>query len=178
MPTVADVEGLLLAGGALVRRSEVARISVVVDAGWRAAALAEALAERGVGGDLGESIGGQRSVRSDFSARLLDIARRWTVGARIRVPEPWTLDPGRLRMWAIAGGWLDPAGFVLRVGANDDQLWDAAGSALSAAGVAGVFLGVRAGGPGYRVVGGKRLTRLREMLGDPPAGCPTGRWPS
>lgn len=176
-PTVGDVEGLLLAGGALVRRADGARISVVVDAGWRAGALTSALVERGLGGEQGESIGGQRSVRTDFDPRLLDTARRWTAGARIRVPRDWALDSGRLRMWAIAGGRLDQAGYLLRVGPSDEHLWDGAGAVLSTAGVAGAFLGVRAGGPAYRIVGTKRLTRLREMLGDLPTGCPADSWP-
>jgi hypothetical protein len=48
---------------------------------------------------------------------------------------------------------------------------------MSAAGVAGAFVGPRAGGPAYRVVGLRRLQRLRELVGDPPAAVPAADWP-
>lgn len=175
---VIDVEGLLLGGGALVRRAEAARISVVVDGGWRAEALREALATRGVGAEIGTPVEGRCSVRSAFTPRLLDVARRWTAGARIRVPDGFALRPAALRLWAVAGGYVDHSGYQLRLGATDEQLWVRAGAALAAAGVPGAFLGVRAGGPAYRVVGVRRLTRLRTMVGRPPVDCDDGHWPA
>lgn len=177
-PIVADVEGLLLGGGALVRRAEAVRISVIVDCGWRAEALRVALGNRGLGGELGTPLDGRCSVRSAFDPRLLDIARRWAVGARVRVPADFRLSPARLRLWAVAGGSADQAGYQLGLGATDEQLWDAAGAALSAAGVPGALLGARAGGPAYRIVGARRLSRLRELLGRPPEDCPAGDWPA
>ena len=42
--------------------------------------------------------------------------------------------------------------------------WGAVGAALSAAGIAGVLVGPRAAGPAYRIVGQRRLGRLRELV--------------
>lgn len=176
-PAVADVEGLLLGGGALVRRVEAVRISVVVDCGWRVESLRVAMGNRGLGGELGTPIDGRCSVRSAFDPRLLDIARRWTAGARIRVPDGFGLTPAAVRFWALAGGYADHAGYLLRLGPTDEQLWEAAGAALSAAGVPGAFFGARAGGPAYRIVGARRLSRLRDMVGRPPEDC-EGDWPA
>lgn len=177
-PAIADVEGLLLGGGALVRRAEAVRISVVVDCGWRAEALRVALGNRGLGGELGTPVDGRRSVRSAFHPRLLDVARRWTAGARIRVPDGFRLSPARLRLWAAAAGYADHAGYQLRLGATDEHLWEAAGAALAAAGVPGAFFAARAGGPAYRIVGARRLARLRELVGRPPEDCDDGGWPT
>ncbi|MGI8693738.1 MAG: hypothetical protein ACR2JK_12700 [Geodermatophilaceae bacterium] len=176
-PAVIDVEGLLLGGGALVRRAEAVRVSVLVDSGWRADSLLDALARRGLGGELSTPVEGRCSVRSAFSARLLDLSRRWTAGATIRVPAGFRLTPPGLRLWAVAGGYADHGGYVLRLGVTDEQLWVAAGAALAAAGVPGAFLGTRAGGPAYRVVGTRRLARLREMVGRAPEDCDDGNWP-
>lgn len=178
VPEIADVEGLLLAGGALVRRDQTARISVVVDHGWRTETLAEALDRRGLGSELRLTDGGRCSVGSTFDPRLLDIAQRWTVGAQTRVPTGFVLTAARLRFWVTAAGSRDHAGYLLRLGAGGEQLWDAAGSALSAAGVPGALLGVRAGGPAYRIVGTRRLARLRDLAGRPPSDDTGPDWPS
>ncbi|MGI8652083.1 MAG: hypothetical protein ACR2I7_04725, partial [Geodermatophilaceae bacterium] len=53
----------------------------------------------------------------------------------------------------------------------------AAGTALAAAGLAGVLLGPRAGGPAYRIVGQRRSRRLVELVGPVPAQAPPGAWP-
>jgi len=44
-------------------------------------------------------------------------------------------------------------------------------------GISGALVGPRAGGPAYRVVGQRRLHRLRELVGDPPPGVPDTDWP-
>lgn len=176
-PEVEDVEGLLLAGGAMVRRDGMARISIVVDLGWRTEVLAEALDRRGLGSDLGSPEGGRCSVRSRFDLRLLDVAAHWTVGARTRVPPGFSLTPARLRFWVAAAGTPDHSGFLLRLAVGDEQLWEATGAALAAAGLPAAFLGVRAGGPAYRVVGARRLSRLRELAGRPPSDDAGNDWP-
>jgi len=177
-PEIGDVEGLLLAGGALVRRDRAARISVVVDLGWRTETLAEALDRRGLGSELRLADGGRCSVGSHFDPRLLDTALRWTVGARTRVPAGFVLTAARLRFWVAAAGTRDHAGYLLRLGTGGEHLWAAAGSALSAAGVPGAFLGVRAGGPAYRIVGTRRLARLRDLAGRPPSDDTGTDWPT
>jgi len=52
-----------------------------------------------------------------------------------------------------------------------------AGLRLDGAGVPGILLGPRADGPAYRVLGARRLTRLRELVGAPPAGSGPADWP-
>jgi hypothetical protein len=51
------------------------------------------------------------------------------------------------------------------------------GDALAAAGLIAVFVGPKAGGPAYRIVGLRRVTRLAELVGEPPAGAPQESWP-
>jgi hypothetical protein len=81
-----------------------------------------------------------------------------------------------LRLWAIAAGRSDDAGYVLGTAAPDQPVHLAAGAQLSRLGVAAVSLPGR-GGPGWRVTSTRRVRRLAELLGEPPAGC--GRhWPS
>ncbi|MET7420324.1 hypothetical protein [Dactylosporangium sp. NPDC005555] len=55
--------------------------------------------------------------------------------------------------------------------------WVAVGDALAAAGLIAVFVGPKAGGPAYRIVGLRRVTRLAELVGEPPAGAPHASWP-
>ncbi|MEU0553349.1 hypothetical protein [Dactylosporangium sp. NPDC006015] len=55
--------------------------------------------------------------------------------------------------------------------------WVAIGDALSAVGLIAVFVGPKAGGPAYRIVGLRRVTRLAELVGEPPAGAPNASWP-
>jgi hypothetical protein len=55
--------------------------------------------------------------------------------------------------------------------------WVVVGDALAAAGLIAVFVGPKAGGPAYRIVGLRRVTRLAELVGEPPAGAPQASWP-
>ncbi|MEV4507563.1 hypothetical protein AB0K00_01200 [Dactylosporangium sp. NPDC049525] len=55
--------------------------------------------------------------------------------------------------------------------------WVAVGDALAAAGLIAVFVGPKAGGPAYRIVGLRRVTRLAELVGEPPPGAPQVSWP-
>ncbi|MEV4131147.1 hypothetical protein AB0J72_03175 [Dactylosporangium sp. NPDC049742] len=55
--------------------------------------------------------------------------------------------------------------------------WVAIGDALAAVGLIAVFVGPKAGGPAYRIVGLRRVTRLAELVGEPPAGAPNASWP-
>ncbi|MBA3524715.1 MAG: hypothetical protein H0T85_09235 [Geodermatophilaceae bacterium] len=176
-PAVEDVEGLLLAGGALVRRLGTARISVLTDVGWRAEEIRSGMDTRGLAAELGEAAGGRCSVRSAFDPRLVDMAGRWSAGARSRIPAGFVLTHRRLRFWAVAAGGHDHAGYLLRVGPHDEHLHEAIGALLSAAGIPGAFLGVRAGGPAYRIVGSRRLARLRELAGRLPVDADPDCWP-
>ncbi|MGH3752101.1 MAG: hypothetical protein ACRDRP_05295 [Pseudonocardiaceae bacterium] len=45
------------------------------------------------------------------------------------------------------------------------------------AGLAPTLLGPRVGGPALRIASRRRITRLAELIGDPPPATPPGRWP-
>jgi hypothetical protein len=177
VPALADLDGVLLAGGHWARSAAGARLSVVVAEEWRTAALAAAFTERGVGGD--DAIVAAASgfgVRTAFSPQLVEHAARWTRGANVGLPAGFRLTAGGLRLWAIAAGRRDEAGYLLATPEPDDALHRAAGAQLSRLGVAAVSLGQR-GGPGWRVTSAKRLRRLVELLGPPPSGAEAA-WPT
>jgi hypothetical protein len=115
-------------------------------------------------------------VRTGFSPLLVEHAARWTRGANVGLPAGFVLSAGGLRLWAIAAGRPDEAGYLLATPDPDDALHRAAGAQLSRLGVAAVSLGQR-GGPGWRVTSAKRLRRLVELLGPPPAGAEAA-WPT
>lgn len=176
-PAVEDLEGLLAGPGQLVRRGAEARLGVVVAAPWRGAVLLDAFEERGLVGEQAVTHDGAPVVRTGFSTALAGVAGRWSRGARIFPPDGFALDGPRLRLWAVAAGQADPYGYALRLGGTDDAAWTAVGSALHGAGVPGTLVGPRAGGPAYRITGSRRLTRLRELVGDPPTAASTRDWP-
>jgi hypothetical protein len=185
-PMLVDLEGLLAGPGQVVRRGDVARVSVVVTVGWRADALAAEMGSLGVEPETEPAEpanpGGQSvTVRTPWLTELLDVANRWTHGA-VKVPPPgWVLDGGRLRWWCLSAGSGpaadQPAMYTLALGASDEPAWGAVGAALAAAGIAGALVGPRADGPAYRIVGQRRLARLRELVGDTPHGVPVEAWP-
>lgn len=170
-PQLVDLDGLLLAGGDWVRseRDSVARLSVLVTDGWRADALRAELAARALDSDTAPAPGGLIAVRTELTDRLAGQAGRWTRGASLRLPADLALSPSGLRLWAIAGGRRDEAGYLLPVAEPDGQLQRTAGAQLARLGVAAVAVGVR-GGPGWRVTSVKRLRRLGELVGSPPDG--------
>jgi hypothetical protein len=124
---------------------------------------------------------GGQTVQSPWLEALRPMADAWTRGA-VKMPPPgWVLDGSRLRWWCLAGGsWTAGSGtgmYTLSLGASDEPSWGAAGAALAAAGLAPVLVGPRADGPAYRIVGQRRLARLRELDGEPPPGLPEEAWP-
>jgi hypothetical protein len=170
-PELADLDGVLLAGGHWARSTSGARLSVVVADEWRAQALATAFGERGVAGeDAIVPAAAGFGVRTAFAPALVEHAARWTRGANVGLPAGFRLSAGGLRLWAIAAGRLDEAGYLLATAEPDDALHRAAGAQLARLGVAAVSLGQR-GGPGWRVTSAKRLRRLVELLGPPPSGA-------
>ena len=180
-PMLVDLEGLLAGPGQVVRRGDAARVSVVVTVGWRADALAAEMASLGVEAETEPAEPGSVTVRTPWLTELLEVANRWTLGAVKVPPAGWVLDGGRLRWWCLSAGSGpaadQPAMYTLALGASDEPAWGAVGAALAAAGIAGVLVGPRADGPAYRIVGQRRLARLRELVGDAPHGVPVEAWP-
>lgn len=183
-PTVADLDGVVLAGGqwvhAQVAGVACARLSVLVDAAWRAEALVAELNVRGieaeqvVGGHAGE-LSALIDVRTTLDPTLTHEARRWTRGARLAPPPDFSLSPGGLRLWAIASGRRDDVGYLFATPAIESPVHRAAGARLAAAGLTAVGVGER-GRPGWRITGVKRIRRCAELLGDPPPGAGS-HWP-
>jgi len=140
-PSVADLEGLLLGPGQLARMGGTARLSVIVPNRWRQAALLAAFVERGLPGESTSTEDGRPAVRTPFLAALGPAARRWARGAVKAVPDGFTLDGQRLRLWAIAAGHSDGAGYLFTLGAHDDpNVWSSAGTVLRVAGLPATFL--------------------------------------
>lgn len=168
-PSLDDLDGVLLAGGRWVRNAGTARLSVVVADPWRADALAEEFDLRGVGGDEDAIVPAEDgwSVRTRFCAELGPGAARWSRGANEGPPPGFALTAGGLRLWAIAAGRVDEAGYLFATARPDTTLHLAAGAALSRLGLAAVSIGVR-GGPGWRITSAKRLRRVAELLGAAP----------
>jgi hypothetical protein len=173
-PVAADLDGVLLAGGQWVRAGTAARLSVVVADLWRARALAAEFVLRGAGGQSAAAEHGY-SVRTDFATDLTPHAVRWTRGANLAPPPGLALSATGLRLWALAAGRADDAGYLLGTADADGPVHLAAGAQLARLGVTGVSLGSR-GGPGWRVSSAKRIRRLAELVGEHPEGA-AGDWP-
>jgi hypothetical protein len=177
-PVPEDLEGLLAGPGQIVRMGGTARVSIVVDAPWRVHVLVDELAARGLGATWVSTVDSHYGVRSAYSTGLAPMATAWLRGA-VKMPPPgFALDGRRLRLWLAAAGSPDQTGgFVLRLGASDEPSWAPVGAALAAIGLTGALLSARSGGPAYRIEGRRRLARLTELVGDPPALAPAGVWP-
>ncbi|HVE99698.1 MAG TPA: hypothetical protein VNA12_11025 [Mycobacteriales bacterium] len=174
-----DLEGLLCGTGQAVRQGDVARVSVVVPATeqWRIDPLLACLAGLGLDGETLPAEADGVAVRTPFSPLLVDLARRWSTAGAKRPPADLTLDGPRLRWWVIAAGRHDDQGFLLKLSPQDESSWPGIGAALARAGVPGALVGPRADGPAYRLIGAKRLGRLRELVGSAPVGVPEEAWP-
>lgn len=187
-PQLADLDGLLAGPGQVVRRGREARISVVVGDPWRVAVLVAEM--RGLGlepelddpraedGGAADAVQSGVAVRTPWLTQLRALADSWYRGAVKLPPAGWELDGPRLRWWCLAGGRAAAGMYTLALGPNDQQAWAPVGAALASAGVPGLLVGPRADGPAYRIVGQRRLNRLRELVGDPPSGAEVSEWPT
>lgn len=178
-PTVADLGGMLCAHAQIVGfgNGSAARLSVVVDDGWRAAELVRACRARGLSADQLPAEDDRLLVRTAFHAELVRLALRWTRGAVKAVPEGLQLDGTVLRLWAVVAGSSDRGGFRLGLDPHAESTHQPLAERLAAAGMAATLLGARAGGPALRVVGRRRVARLAELVGDPPPGADPAVWP-
>jgi len=184
-PSPADLAGLLAGPGQIARMGGTARVSVVVADAWRVHVLLAELASRHLpatwapAGGEGQGEGHGYTVRTAYTALLAPLAAAWLRGEAGKLPPPgFTLDGRRLRLWAVAAGSGDATGgYTLRLGPSDEASWAPVGAALAALGLAAALVSAGAGGPAYRIEGRRRLARLAELVGDPPALAPPGTWP-
>jgi hypothetical protein len=202
-PQPADLGGLLAAHGQVACDASGARLSVLLDAAWRAEALlrecrvrdvparalpvegdASAIVARDPAGLPPAAARSRTSPRreallqTDRSPDLRPLAEDWTRGAVKSVPPGLHLSAGLLRCWVLAAGRRDEAGFLLGLDPHAPDTYEPLAAACARAGVAGSLIGVRGGGPGIRVVGYRRISRMAELLGSPPPGAPRDVFPS
>ncbi|CRK50105.1 conserved hypothetical protein [Rhodococcus sp. RD6.2] len=179
-PEIADLDGLLAGPGQIVATADRARVSVVVDAQWRADAIAEMIEDAGLVAELTRSDEGSPLVRTASVPELAVLAARWTRGAVKSVPSGWVPGPRALRAWALAAGRADNDGsrFVLGLDPHAPDTHPVLAQSLMRAGVAPTLFGTRGTGPGLRIVGHRRLLRLVENIGEPPPGAEAvAAWP-
>lgn len=96
-PGVTDLTGVLAGPGQIVVVGDGARLSVVVDAPWRAVALAELIGAAGLQAEVTRTEEDTPLVRTAVDARLRALAADWTRGAVKTVPPQWQPGPRELR---------------------------------------------------------------------------------
>jgi hypothetical protein len=167
-PAVTDLTGVLAAAGQVVTVGGGARLSVVVDAAWRAAALAEMISVSGLEAQITRTDEDTPLVRTAVDARLLGIAGDWTRGAVKTVPPQWMPGPRELRAWALAAGTRDSDRYLLGLDPHAPDTHSPLASALMRVGIAPTLIGTRGAHPALRISGRRRLSRLIENVGEPP----------
>lgn len=177
-PSPRDLAGLLAGTGQVVQLGGSARISAVVAETWRAEAIAAMIDEAGLRGETGTSDEGSPLVRTLASPELQPLALEWTRGAAKVAPSTWVPGPRALRAWTLASGEPDGAHYLLFLDPHTPETAPVLATALMRAGVAPTLVGTRGNRPALRVSGHRRLLRLRESIGDPPADpAAAAHWP-
>ena len=171
-PAVADLSGVLAASGQIIMvgapDARGARLSVVVEQLWRAAALADMVREAGLVPEIGRTDEDTPLVRTAVSPSLITIAAEWTRGAVKTVPPRWLPGPRELRAWTLAAGSPEGEHYQLGLDPHAPDTHSPLASALMRVGIAPTLIGTRSGRPALRVSGRRRLSRLVENVGDPP----------
>lgn len=177
-PAVTDLAGVLAASGQLVTVGAGARLSVVVDAVWRAGALADMMIAAGLKAEITRTEEDTPLVRTAVDARLLSVAAQWTRGAVKTVPPAWLPGPRQLRAWTLAAGSPDADRYLLGLDPHAPDTHSPLASALMRVGIAPTLIGTRGARPALRISGRRRLSRLVETVGDPPEGAEAAAaWP-
>ncbi|MER7455666.1 hypothetical protein [Micromonospora sp. NPDC126480] len=175
-PSVADLAGLLAGPAEVSVMGGTARLSVVVDDAWRVHVLVAELAARGLGASWEATGDGRHAVRTSYTRILKPLAAAWLDGPAKRPPGGFHLNGRRLRLWLAAAGSVTGSEVLLHLGPADDRHVAAVGAALAAVGLPDAVLDPA--GPAYRVTGPRDLTRLTELIGDPPPRTPPTSWPA
>ena len=177
-PAVADLTGVLAAAGQVVTVGGGARLSVVVAAVWRAAALAEMMTAVGLKAEITRTDEHTPLVRTAVDPRLVGMAAEWTRGAVKTVPPRWLPGPRELRAWTLAAGEPDADRYLLGLDPHAPDTHSPLASALMRVGIAPTLIGTRGARPALRISGRRRLSRLVENVGDPPEGAEAAAaWP-
>jgi hypothetical protein len=173
-----DLAGLLAGPGQVVRMGGTARVSVVVEERWRAIVLVTEMRDRGLAATCVQTVDENLGVRTPYSTALAPLAAAWLRGALKVPPAGFALEGRRLRLWMAAAGRREDKDVVLRLGRCTDGTDKVMQRALAAVGLsAEVLSGAARVGPSLRISGRRRLARLAELIGDPPAAAPEDAWP-
>lgn len=171
-PAVADLTGLLAAPGQVVLvgsgKDQAARLSVVVDAMWRAEGLAEMVIEAGLQPEITRTDENTPLVRTALDPRLVPMAVAWTRGAVKTVPPQWLPGPRELRAWTLAAGAPEADRYLLGLDPHAPDTYAPLASAMMRVGIAPTLIGTRGSRPALRISGRRRLSRLVENVGEPP----------
>ncbi|MDQ2637011.1 MAG: hypothetical protein M3Y83_09065 [Actinomycetota bacterium] len=181
-PAVADLTGLLAAPGQVVLvgtgKDQAARLSVVVDAMWRAEGLAEMVVEAGLQPEITRTDEYTPLVRTALDPRLVPMALAWTRGAVKTVPPHWLPGPRELRAWTLAAGIPEADRYLLGLDPHAPDTYAPLASAMMRAGIAPTLIGTRGAHPALRISGRRRLSRLVENVGEPPGNVDAfHQWP-
>lgn len=172
-PAIADLTGILAAPGQVLlvgaANEQGARLSVVVDDLWRAEALAEMIADAGLEPEIARTDENSPLVRTAVDARLVPLAAEWTRGAVKTVPPQWLPGPRELRAWALASGTPEADRYLLGLDPHAPDTHSVLASAMMRVGIAPTLIGTRGSRPALRISGRRRLSRLVENVGEPPA---------
>ena len=153
-------------------------MSVVVDAVWRAAALADMMIAVGLQAEVTRTEDDKPLVRTAVDSRLLGIASDWTLGAVKTVPSRWLPGPRELRAWTLAAGTPEADRYLLGLDQHAPDPHSPLASALMRVGIAPTLIGTRGVRPALRISGRRRLSRLLETVGEPPdGGAALAAWP-
>ena len=179
-PAVADLTGILAAPGQVVLVGDgaerAARLSVVVDAQWRAEALADMIAAAGLLPEIARTDENTPLVRTAPDERLTVIAKNWTRGAVKTVPPQWLPGPRELRAWTLAAGMPESDRYLLGLDPHAPDTHTALAAAMMRVGIAPTLIGTRGTHPALRISGRRRLSRLVENVGEPPDDAEAFHW--
>jgi hypothetical protein len=174
-PRTTDLAGLLCGPGQIVRfgSGDTARLSVVLADPRRAPAVVAVCAAVGIAAERAVTETGATAVRTAFRRDLVDLARAWTTGAVKTVPAGMQLDGAVLRLWMLAAGRWDGRGVELLLDPHAPQTHLPLVAAATRAGVSPARSGR---GTALRITGSRRIRRLAELVGPPPAGVAPDEW--
>ncbi|MGW0036775.1 hypothetical protein [Gordonia sp. NPDC003376] len=176
-PVIDDLAGLLAGTGQSVSTKSGTRVSVVVDARWRAEAIVAEIRATGLVADVAVSEEGSPLARTTVDHRLDELHRAWSTGAVKTMPTGWVPTPRALRFWALASGRGDVDHYLLGLDPHCPDSHALLSTALMRAGIAPTLVGTRGQAPALRVAGRRRLDRLAEYVGAPPSQAAPHQWP-
>ncbi|KQS00203.1 hypothetical protein ASG12_04465 [Williamsia sp. Leaf354] len=178
-PSLEDLSGLFAAHGQSSFSPAGSRVSIVVDAQWRADALVEDIELCGVRAHPAVSDEGSPMARTETSKSLDALTRSWVKGAVKTMPADWVPSPRALRLWAIAAGRREEDRYLLGLDPHAPETHSPLATALMRAGIAPTLVGTRGHSPALRIAGRRRLSRLLENIGAPPGHLDAvGFWPT